>query len=84
MGVWKTLPHYPTQEDVIYEISIFLLKEGKSNGDFSQQNLNSIFGTRWEDTKHGELIKNMIENGIIEETKKSNPSKKWYKLNLKD
>ena len=57
MGLWKTLPNYPTKEDVQYEISVFLLKEGRSGSEFSIQTLNSIYGTKWEILPQGELIK---------------------------
>ena len=78
MGLWKSLPTYPTKEDLEHEISIYLLKEGKPNLEFSTQNLNSIYGSKWESSPHGELIKNLIEKGEIKETKKSTPSRKWY------
>jgi len=78
MGLWKSLSSYPTKEDVKYEISIFLLKEGRSNSEFSSQTLNSVYGSKWETLPQGQIIKSMIENGEILETKKSTPSKKWY------
>jgi hypothetical protein len=78
MGLWKSLPSYPTKEDVKYEISIFLLKEGRSNSEFSSQTLNSVYGSKWDTLPQGQVIKSMIESGEISETKKSTPSKKWY------
>jgi hypothetical protein len=78
MGLWKSLPHYPTKEDVKYEISIFLVKEGRSSSEFSSQTLNSVYGSKWEALPQGQVIKSMIESGEILETKKSTPSKKWY------
>ena len=81
MGLWKTMPGYPTKEDVIYEISSYLLKDGRSNGEFSFQTFNSIYGTKWEETSQGSLIKAMMESGEISESKKSTASKKWFKIN---
>jgi hypothetical protein len=81
LNVWKSLPNYPTKEDVAYEISVFLIKDGRSNGDISMQTFNSIYGSSWEKTKHGEVIKEMMTNGDLKESEKSSPSKKWYKLN---
>jgi hypothetical protein len=81
MGVWKTLPNYPTKEDIIYEISLYLLKDKRPNGEFSPQTFNSIFGSRWERDSHGQIIKKMIEDGDFIETKKSTASKIWYKIN---
>jgi len=80
LGVWKTLPEYPTPEDVIYELSLYLLKDGRPNGEFSPQTLKSVFGGGWESNKHGEIIKKMITDGDFEETKKSTAAKKWYKI----
>lgn len=78
MGLWKSLPSYPNKEDLEYEISFFLLKEGRSNSEFSIQTLNSIYGSKWESLPQGRLIKDLMEKGEIKETKKSTPSKKWY------
>lgn len=81
MGLWKTMPGYPTKEDVVYEIASYLLKDGRSNGEFSLQTFNSIYGSKWEETSHGSLIKEMMETGEITETKKSTASKRWFKIN---
>ena len=78
MGLWKSLPTYPSKEDLEYEISIYLLKEGRNSSEFSIQTLNSVYGSKWESLPQGELIKSLIEKGEIRETKKSTPSKKWY------
>jgi len=32
LSVWKTMPDYPTQEDVVYELSLYLIKDGRPNG----------------------------------------------------
>ena len=81
MGVWKTLPDYPTKEDIVYEISLYLLKDKRPNGEVSPQTFNSIFGSRWESESHGDIIKKMIEDGDFIETKKSTASKIWYRIN---
>jgi hypothetical protein len=81
LNLWKNLPSYPTKEDVAYEITVYLIKDGRSNGDISMQTFNSIFGSNWEKTKHGEQIKAMIHDGDLTESPKSTASKKWYHLN---
>lgn len=81
LGLWKTMPQYPTTEDIVYEVSLYLLKDGRPNGEFSTQTFNSIFGSSWEKSKHGEIIKKMIINGDLGETKKSTAAKKWYRIN---
>jgi len=80
LGLWKSLPEYPTKEDIIYEITIYLIKDSKPNGEFSTQTFNSIFGSNWEKTKHGEAIKSMIEEGYFEEINKNTGTKKWYRI----
>lgn len=83
LNVWKSLPEYPTKEDIAYEISAFLIKDGRSNGDISMQTFNSIYGSSWEKTKHGEIIKSMIAEMDLMESEKSTPAKKWFRLNQK-
>lgn len=80
MGIWKSLPDYPTKSDVIYELSLYLLKDGRPNGEFSYQTFNSAFGGEWEKTKHKTVIEDMITEGIFEETLKSSAGKRWYKI----
>jgi len=31
MNLWRTLPDYPTKEDAIYELNVYLLKDGRPN-----------------------------------------------------
>jgi hypothetical protein len=80
LGIWKSLPTYPSQEDIIYEIKSFLLKEGKLGGEFSYQNMKTIFGSDYENKDHGSIIKEMIQSGEIEEKTKGQQNKIWYKL----
>ncbi len=80
MGLWKTLPEYPNPDDVIYEISLYLMKDGRPNGEFSEQTFNSIFGKNWDQEKIGEVISRMIETGSINEIDKKSGNKKWYTI----
>lgn len=80
LNLWKSLPNYPTKEDVMYEIRSFLVRDSRHNGEFSPQTLNAVFGSRWEKTEYGKLVEELIQEGQIEETKKISASKKWYKL----
>ncbi len=80
MGLWKTLPEYPNPDDVIYEISLYLMKDGRPNGDFSEQTFNSIFGKNWSGEKIGEVINQMISSGSIQEVEKKTGNKKWYSI----
>lgn len=80
LNLWKSLPDYPTKEDVLYEIRSFLIRDSRHNGEFSPQTLNAVFGPRWEKEEYGKIVNDLIEEGEIEETKKISASKKWYKL----
>jgi hypothetical protein len=80
LNLWKSLPNYPTKEDIIYEVSLYLVKDGSHNGDISNQTFNSIFGSSWEKMKHGEVIKTMIHDGDFKEIEKSTGIKKWYRI----
>lgn len=79
LNLWKSLPGYPTKEDVLYEIKSFLVRDSRP-GEFSHQTLNAVFGSKWEKTEYGRIVNELIEDGSIEETKKISASKKWYTL----
>jgi hypothetical protein len=83
LGLWKTMPEYPTKEDVLYEISIYMVKEKRLNHEISEQTFNSIFGHNWQKSKHFNAIETMICDGDLTEIIKSPKagSKKWYKIN---
>lgn len=80
LGVWKNLKEYPTPEDILYELNVYLMKDGRPDGDFSRQTFNSIYGNGWESTDHGIVIKSMFSNGDFIETERSKGNKKWYKV----
>ena len=80
MGLWKSLPEYPNPDDVIYEISLYLTKDGRPNSEFSEQTFNSIFGKNWAQEKMGNVISGMIESGSINEIAKKSGNKKWYAI----
>jgi len=80
LNLWKSLPDYPTKEDVIYELNVFLIKDGRPNGDFSHQTFNSVFGTGWDKSKFGQTIREAIADGDFIESPKSTDFKKWYRL----
>jgi hypothetical protein len=80
MNLWKSMPEYPTKEDVIYELSVYLMKDGRPNGSFSLQTLKGPFGPNWEETKLKQIVDEMIETQefVIDEKKVS--PKTWYKI----
>ena len=80
MNVWKSMEDYPTQEDIIYELSSYLHKDGRPNGEFTLQTFNSAFGPDWVETKHGEIIQNMIDSGIFIDTGGKLQGKTKYRL----
>jgi len=83
MNLWKSLPSYPTQEDVIFELTSYLEKDGRPNGEFSLQTFNSILGSKWMETKHYELVQNMISSGQFIEVSGQGTNKVKYKLKEK-
>ncbi len=81
LGIWKELEEYPTKEDIIYETNSYLLKDGRPDGEFTLQTFNSFLPTNWQETKPGEIVKELIEIGIFEKTEKTIGNKEWYKIN---
>ena len=80
MGIWKELSSYPTEEDVIFELNNYLVRDGRPQGEFSEQTFNSFLGSGWEDRKHGEIISSLIERGIFEKQKTKGAGKIVYKI----
>lgn len=80
MNIWKSLPGYPTSEDMVYEITSYLFKDGRKELEFSFQTLNSIFGKDWEQREHSKIINSMIEEGKIYLLDKKTNDKNWYKI----
>lgn len=80
LGIWKELPEYPTEEDVIYELNLYLIKDGRPDGDFSDQTFNSFLPPNWEKQKFGELVKKLTETGVFEKSEKTLGNKNWYKI----
>lgn len=78
LGVWKMLANYPTPEDVVHEIRIYLEKDGRPDGEFTQQTFKSIWGSKWLETKHHEVLEKMLQNGDFEIA--GTESKPRYKL----
>lgn len=80
LGIWKDLPDYPTKEDVIYELNSYLTKDGRPDGEFSDQTFNSFLPEEWEKTKLNEIVKELIDTEIFEKTERSIGNKNWYKI----
>jgi hypothetical protein len=80
MGIWKELPSYPTEEDIIFELNSYLVRDGRPEGEFSEQTFNSFFPSGWEKNKHGELVQSLIERGIFEKQKTKQSTKIVYKI----
>lgn len=80
LGIWKDLPEYPTKEDVIYELNSYLIKDGRPDGEFSDQTFNSFLPEGWVDDKFGEAVNSLIETEIFEKSEKTLGNKNWYKI----
>ncbi len=83
MNLWKSLPEYPSQEDIIYELSVYLEKDGRPDGEFTLKTFNSIFGSKWEESKHFGVINEMIKNGVFETKDEIINDKTKYRLKEK-
>lgn len=79
MGIWKELPEYPTEEDVIFELNSYLIRDGRPQGEFSEQTFNSFLPNGWESKKYGEIIRSLMEKGIFEK-QKSKGNKTVFKI----
>jgi hypothetical protein len=82
MGLWKYLPGYPTSDDLIYEVSAYLAKDGRPNGEFTRQTLKSAFGKTWETDGHLEVFNSMVESGQIQKNPGKDESKDKYRISL--
>jgi hypothetical protein len=80
LGIWKDLPEYPTKEDVIYELNSYLIKDGRPDGEFSDQTFNSFLPENWEDEKFRDIVKELIETEIFENTYKTLGNQNWDKI----
>lgn len=84
MSIWKTLPKYPTREDVLYELMLYMEKN-LSGGEFSEQTFNGIWydhlltEPNWKGTKIEERLNEMFSDGTFEHTKDKG-DKAWYKI----
>ncbi len=74
------IPAYPTEEDLIFELNSYLVRDGRPQGEFSMQTFNSFLPTSWEENKFGDLVKFLIESGKFEEQKKKQSGKTVYKI----
>lgn len=82
MNLWRALPSYPTNEDLLYEIQTFLIRDGKK--EFSDVAMNYIWqdvdGTpNWKDTIIEEKFNALVETGYIVKIDK-NSDRQWFKL----
>lgn len=83
VGVWKTLPGYPTKEDVLYELANYIQRKVKG-GEFSEQTFNGIWCDQsgvanWKNTQIEKHLNSMISGGTFEKTKDSG-DKIWYRI----
>jgi len=80
LGVWKLLPEYPNSEDLIFELNSYLIKDGRPDGEFSEQTFNSFLPFGWETDNFGPLVKELIDNEIFVKQKTNQSGKTLYKI----
>ena len=83
LNFWKTLPEYPTQEDVLYEIAYYLERDGRDNGDFSQTTLDFIFKNSTPDElkEISSRLETLKREKSIVKSKETGEGKEWFKIN---
>lgn len=80
MGIWKDLPDYPCAEDIIFELNAYLVKDGRPDGEFSEQTFNSFLPSNWKKGKHGEIVKELLDKEIFQKQKGKEGNKIMYKI----
>jgi len=78
MGLWKTLPNYPTAEDVCYELQLHLQKEGLSQGELSSAAFKSLWGSGWTDSPQFQRVPELVSQGLLVQL--GTPARPRYKL----
>lgn len=85
IGIWKTLPNYPTKNDILYELQVHVSK--MKTGEFSEQTFNGIWYdeggvANWRGTKIEAHLESIInDSAIVEQTKcDEKTGKQWYKI----
>jgi hypothetical protein len=79
MNIWKSLPVYPTKNDVLFEIYSYLFKNSKT--EFSEQTLNAIWfddkgSGNWKGTKYEYFFVELQKDSVFKEIKNVN-GKSW-------
>jgi len=84
INIWKTLPNYPTREDVLFELYMYISK--KKSDEFSEQTLNGIWYdaggvANWKGTAHESRINEMMTDGTFGKVRTEEKSgKSWFKI----
>lgn len=84
ISIWKTLPGYPTREDVLFEVHQYISK--KTSDEFSEQTLNGIWYdtggvANWRGTMYETRINEMMSDGTFEKTRtEEKTGKDWFKI----
>lgn len=81
LGMWKSLPAYPTKLDVLYEIYNYNFKNGKA--EFSELTLNAFWFDdkgvgNWRGTRKETWFNDLVKDGTIKESRKDKSDKVWY------
>lgn len=88
IGIWKTLHGYPTRNDVLYELYVYVSK--KITDEFSEQTLNGIWydqegAANWKGTVYETHINDMMSDGTFKKVRTEEKSgKEWYTINKKE
>ncbi len=78
MGLWKTLPNYPTTEDVLYELQIHLQKGDQPQGDLAASDFKSLWGSGWAGSPQFERVSELVSQGLL--SQQGTPAKPKYRI----
>jgi len=78
MGLWKTLPNYPTAEDVFFELQTHLQKSGQSEGDLAASDFKSLWGSGWAGSPQFNRVSELVSQGLL--SQQGTPAKPKYKI----
>jgi hypothetical protein len=65
MGLWKTLPNYPTTEDVLYELQIHLQKVDQTQSELGASDFKSLWGSGWAKSPQFDRVSELVSQGLL-------------------
>ena len=64
LKMWKALPDYPTVEDFMYELCLYMSKISKTN-EFTEMTLNGAIGKYWQSGPMAQRLEDAVKSGAV-------------------